>query len=284
MPQISHDVRNWRFWRRFLTSFFAAVGAIVVFLEVLSFAFPGELNLRGLGLVMATAVISSIYGFVRAWPTPVDQTYSLPNTRIRVIEGDLFEQDVHLVIGACDTFDTSVPAIIAKESIQGQALYRLFGGDVGELDKQLAEALTGKQVLSTIDKPGKRDKYGVGTIATIKQSGRRLFVVAYTEMNVHNEAQGTVDGMWKSLQELWDEASREGNGGAIAVPVLGGGQSRMSQVMPAQDSIRLIALSFMFASRTRRISDELRIVVRKGDYDQLDRLELQAFLSSLRPS
>jgi hypothetical protein len=284
VKHIRHDLRTWRFWRRLLTNFFAAVGAIVVLLEVFNFAFPNALSLRGLGLVLVTAVSSAIYGLARAWPKPIDQTYNSPNTRIRIIEGDLFDQDIHLVIGTCDTFDTAVPNIIARESIQGQALDRLFGGDVGEMDKHLAEALDGTPIAGTIQKPGKQEKYGIGAIATIKQSGRRLFIVAYSEMNIHNEAQSTADGIWKSLLTLWDEVSRQGNGGAVAIPVLGGGQSRISQVMPAQDSIRVIALSFMFASRRKRICDELRIVVRSADYERLDRLELQAFLSSLRPS
>lgn len=44
--------------------------------------------------------------------------------------------------------------------------------------------------------------------------------------------------------------------------VIGGGQARLSSVMPAQDAIRFTLLSFMFASRKNRICDELRIVVR----------------------
>lgn len=103
-------------------------------------------------------------------------------------------------------------------------------------------------------------------------------------MNERNEAFGTVDSVWKGLFALWDAQSARGNHGPISIPVIGGGQARMSSILPAQDSIRLIALSFMFASRKNKISDELRIVVRPADYDRLDRMELQSFLSSLRPS
>ena len=72
--------------------------------------------------------------------------------------------------------------------------------------------------------------------------------------------------------------------GPVSVPVIGGGQARLASVLPAQDSIRLIALSSMFASRTKKVCDELRIVVHPNDYEKLDRMELQSFLSSLRPS
>ncbi|ASX03433.1 macro domain-containing protein [Mycobacterium intracellulare] len=68
------------------------------------------------------------------------------------------------------------------------------------------------------------------------------------------------------------------------MPVVGGGMSRMSSIVPTQDSLRFTILSFMFASRRQRVCEELRIVLRPEDYDKLDRLELQAFLTSLKPS
>jgi hypothetical protein len=104
-------------------------------------------------------------------------------------------------------------------------------------------------------------------------------------MNEKNEAHGTVDGVWKSLLNLWAEISAQGNGAPVSIPVIGGGQARgLSSILPAQDSIRLIALSFMFTSRKSKICDELRIIVCPKDYEKLDRLEIQSFLSSLRPS
>jgi len=54
--------------------------------------------------------------------------------------------------------------------------------------------------------------------------------------------------------------------------------------LPAQDSIRFIALSFMLASRYSKVCDRLDIVVRKEDMKRIDMLELQAFLTSLKQS
>ena len=103
-------------------------------------------------------------------------------------------------------------------------------------------------------------------------------------MDTHNTAHSTPDKVWKSLQSLWDEVSKKSNGGTVSIPVIGGGQARLSSIVPAQDAIRLTVLSFMFASRGAKVCDELRIVVRPEDYKTLDRLELQSFLSSLRLS
>lgn len=283
MRDLAHDLRTWRFWRWFLVQTFSAVGVLAVLLEVTSFVL-GSLPVGGWPLALVIAVISIVYGLVRAWPRPIRQEYNSPNTTIEIVKGDLFDQECNVVVGTCDTFDTAVPQVIARNSVQGQALDRLYGGDADQLDREISTALHGKSIETTIQKPGKMNKYGVGTVATLRNASHRLYFLAYSEMNQDNEAQSTPDGIWRSLASLWDEVSRTANGTPVAVPVIGGGQSRLSQVMPAQDSIRFIVMSFMFASRTKKVCDELRIVVRASEFDRLDRLELQAFLSSLRPS
>jgi Thoeris protein ThsA, Macro domain len=242
------------------------------------------LKIQGPVWGLAVLSVSVIYGIKQSWPRPIEQVYSSPNTIIRVIKGDILEEKCHLVVGTCDTFDTQPPNIIARDSLQGQALDRLFGGDVAELDRRVAEALAAYKYAEVIKKPGKQLRYELGTIAVLRESGRRIFFVAYSRMDKLNQARSTPDGIWKSLLNLWEEISRWGNGGSVAIPVIGGGQSRIAQVLPAQDSIRFIALSFMLASRREKVCDELRIVVRATDYNRLDRLEIQSFLSSLRPS
>ncbi len=284
MAEIWRDLATWRFWGRFLTHTFAAVGAIAVVLEVVEILFPNMLVVHGVRWGLGILTVSVGYGLVRSWPRPIEQVYSSPNMTIRVVKGDLLAETGHLVIGTCDTFDTLPPNVIARGSLQGQALDRLFGGDVGELDRRIDEALSAHTPVDTVEKTGKQLRYELGTIAVLKESGRKVFLLAYSQMDEHNQARSTPDRIWKSLLNLWAEVSRHGSGGTVSIPVIGGGQSRLAQVLPAQDSIRFIALSFMLASRREKVCDELRIVVRPTDFSRLDRLELQAFLSSLRPS
>lgn len=284
MVAIWSDLAKWRFWRRFLTHSFAGVGAIAVVLGILDSLFPNKIGIQGIGWGLAILGASVAFGAWKSWPTPIEQSYPSPNITIRVVKGDIFNESCHLVIGMCDTFDTQPPNIIARESLQGQALERLFGGDVAEFDRRISDAMAGHPQVGVVNKPGKQIRFGVGAIAVLPESGRKLFLVAYTQMDEHNQARGTVDGIWRSLLNLWSEVSRRGNGGCVAIPVIGGGQARIAQILPLQDSIRFIALSFMLASRKEKVCDELRIVVRPADYNRLDRLEIQSFLSSLRPS
>jgi hypothetical protein len=282
--EIDKDLRTGRFWRRFAVNSFSGIGLFSVVVVLLDIFFPKIITESGVWLAASIVLVSIVYGGVHAWPQPIVETYSSPNTQIRLIKADLFDQPGHLVIGMSDTFDTRIPDIIAKNSIQGQFLDRIFDGNIAELDQQLKAALSHLRPVGHIEKEGNKDKYEVGTVAVLKEHARRFFCVAYTEMNGNNEARGTVDGIWRSLDRLWQEVRAKANGGSVFIPVIGGGQSRLSQILPAQDSIRFMILSFMFASRHEKVCDELVIVVQPKDYERLDRLEIQSFLRSLWPS
>ena len=69
--------------------------------------------------------------------------YETPNTRIRVVKGDLLDEETeHLVITTCDAFDTATPNIIARNSLQGQALERIYDNNISRLDGDLVAALS----------------------------------------------------------------------------------------------------------------------------------------------
>lgn len=219
-----------------------------------------------------------------AWPRPIEQNYNSPNFKVKLVKGDLFDQSEHLVIGMSDTFDTEVPYIIARNSVQGQFINRIYDDDREALEADLTDATRELIPVEVIDKPGKRTRYPLGSVAVLRDRTRCYFCVAYTSMNEKNEARATVDGVWRSLDRLWKSISENANGGSVAIPVIGGGQSRLSQILPAQHAIRLMILSFYLASRTEKVCDELVIVSQPAQYDALDRMEIQAFLKSLKPS
>jgi hypothetical protein len=281
---LARDLRTRRFWTSYLLHAFFGVGVIATTLQVIDVFKPGDVA-KSSGIVVGCAAAATlVYATVMSWPRPIRQHYPVANTEIRIVEGDLFKQDENLVIGMCTTFDTEVPHIIATTSVQAQFLERIYSNDRDELERDLTNALASAVATGTIDKPGKQEAYPIGTVAAIRHQRRHYFCVAYTEMNSQNEARGTVGGVWRSLDQLWQAVRAQSNGDPVAVPVLGGGQARMAQLLPAQDSIRFIALSFILASRAERVCERLDIVVRKQDVPRLDMLELRAFLKSLRPS
>lgn len=280
---ITHDLKTLRFWRHFSVKTLAVAGGLSGLIQFNNAIFPNALWV-GNPILLTVICISILAGTILSWPRPISAEYSSPKTKITIVKGDLLEEKGHLVIGASDTFDTEPPNIIARQSLQGQVLDRLYAGNLALLDQHLQGALVGIPAIRTINKTGKTSVYEVGTVAVVNHGPRKIFFSAYSEMNERNEARATADTVWKSLQSLWSAISAHGNGAIISIPVIGGGQARLSSILPAQDSIRFIALSFMMASRRERICEELRIIVREDDYKKLDRLEIQSFISSLRPS
>ncbi|UNK49903.1 DUF6430 domain-containing protein [Lysobacter sp. S4-A87] len=284
MNELFQDMRTWRFWRHYLIKSFAALGTIVAIVRIVVLFFPAQAHLLG-GLAFTIALLLSVLiGLVMTWPRPIECDYSAPATKIKIIKGDIFDQQTHLVVGVTNSFDTETPDIIERTSLLGQTIDRLYGGSWQRLDADLLSALQGKTPIGSIAKDGKRDLYKLGTVATVSSGPRRIFFSAYAQMNAENSASSEIETLTESLFALWTEVIAKGNCRPLAITPWGGGPSRISNVLPAQDSIRLIILSFMFASRKQKVSDELTIVVPKSTFKKLDRMELQAFLYSLRSS
>lgn len=234
-------------------------------------------------LILIVCLLSVGFALYRTWPRPIGQKFSKPKTEIRVLAGDLFEHQGHVLIGMADTFDTQIhdPEVIKPSSVQGQFLMNVYSGDRSAFDADLDAALASTAPVGTVEKIGKNDRYPLGTVAPVRRHGKLYLCMAYTTMDRHNNARATVGGIWNCLGSLWSAVRREGNGGTVAVPVIGGGQARISQHLPAQDAIRLTAMSFILASREEKVCDRLDIIVRPEDMDALNAPELQAFLRSL---
>ncbi|MEX0946897.1 MAG: macro domain-containing protein [Acidimicrobiia bacterium] len=209
-----------------------------------------------------------------------EQRFPSENITIRLIEGDLFAQNASALVGMTTTFDTE-PGIIANSSVQGNLLQMIYGGSQARLDAALASALTGTGTVGTITKRGKQDVYPIGTVAVLPGQGTtHYYCVAYTFMDEHNRAKGTIRSILDSLDSVWDAADRHGNGDPICVPLLGQGQSRIPE-LTAEVAVRLIAFSFLLRTRRGRFSKELRIVVHPNEIGKIGRTEFQAFLRSL---
>ena len=158
---IARDLRTGRFWTRFATQFFAALGLLGAVIAITGALFPNVLPPLGWQVVLVVIAVPSVWALRRSWPRPIEQRYERPKTEIRVVVGDLFEQEGNIVVGMSTTFDTAIPHVISPDSVQAQLLDRVYNGDVEALDAQLASALatalrTGSFTAAD-DKRGKQD-------------------------------------------------------------------------------------------------------------------------------
>lgn len=263
------------FARRFLE----ALGALAIVSGAVALFAPNLLKDRWWLLAVAGALAAGWALFSLRQQDP-EQRFPSENITIRLVEGDLFEQNASALVGMTTTFDTE-PGIIENSSVQGNLLQKIYGGSQTRLDSALASALTGTGTVGSISKPGKQDVYPDGTVAVLHgQGATRYYCVAYTSMDEHNRAKGTIRGILDSLDKVWDGVDRNNNGDPICVPLLGQGQSRVPE-LTAEVAVRLIAFSFLLRTRRGRFSRELRIVVHPNEIGKIDRAEFQAFLRSL---
>jgi transcriptional regulator with XRE-family HTH domain len=217
---------------------------------------------------------------------PLDYQLSRPDVRLRVMTGDLLDQDTHLAVGFSDTFDTSTAddRIIHSSSLQGQLLQRVFAGDQAELDERLAAALAGispERTETRHDKPyGKLARYPLGTVAVLGEPRRLVFAVAYGSMGNDLVVRAPVAELWSCYTLLWEAVYRHGQLGALSIPIMGSGLARID-TLDHENILRLILLSFVAYSRLRRVCRELRVVIQPADASRIDPVGLRTFLRTL---
>lgn len=200
---------------------------------------------------------------------------------IVLLAGDLFaERDAHLVVGFTDTFDTDTTddRVINGASMQARAARELFAGDRGALDRQLRAALRNARPTSRETRAAKRRgklvRYPLGTVAVLRPGDRCLFAVAYSRMGNDLVARSTPADLAISLERLWEAIRLHGQLRPVAVPLIGGGLSRIDEISP-DDLLRLVIKSFERRSRSTQICRELRIVLRPEDLARVDVLALR---------
>ena len=223
---------------------------------------------------------------VRPATPPIIHPLKTLDITVKIIAGDLLDQDTHLAIGFSDTFDTSTAEdrIIHSSSLQGQLLRKMYLDDSERLDQELAAALAGVAPLSTEsrdDKPyGKLARYPLGTIAVLGEPRRLIFATAYGQMGNDLVSQAPVADLWPCFTKLWDAVYRHGQRRALSVPLMGSGLARVD-TLDRGNLLRLILLSFVSYSRLRLICHELRIVISPGDIHRVDLAGLPDFLKTL---
>lgn len=264
-------------------SAFGAVSAATGFLTAIFRSFPPYPAIT----FGASLAVCAVWGFARSYPRfrLRHQVKNLDVT-VNIVIGDLFDQSSHLVIGFSDTFDTSVASdrVIHSSSLQGQLLNRLYGGNQRRLDAELDRALRTvppTRTESRADKPhGKLLRYPIGTVAVLGGPRRRIFAVAYGKMGNDLLANAPVEDLWHCFHQLWEAVYRNGQRGALSIPLMGSGLARVDS-LDRENLLKLILLSFVAYSRLRLICHDLRVVIRPVDISQIDLVRMRSFLQAL---
>jgi Domain of unknown function (DUF6430)/Bacterial transcriptional activator domain len=209
------------------------------------------------------------------------------NVTLTVRRGDLFDQDdANLAIGFGDTFDTSTEddIVISRESVQGQLLQRVYGGDRERLDSELRRALRGVTPLSqesVKDKPrGKRTRYPVGTVVAVPLNGRRMFGFVHCRQGLDLVTRSSAEELRFGLERLWQAVKVHGMLKPVAIALAGSGLSRVTELTREQLMIMIIN-TFLRSCADERYTTELRIMVRLSDLERIRVSDVARFVETL---
>jgi DNA-binding SARP family transcriptional activator len=238
----------------------------------------------------AAAGLAAVRGKIRERYGDVIFQRDFPELRtsLAIIRGDLFDQrDAHLVVGFADTFDvdTRGDLVISRTSLQGQLVDRLYGGDVEFLNRELRRGLSAiapaARETSRTKPRGKRIRYPIGTVVAIPHNGRRVFATAYSRLGNDLVARARPQDLTSALNQVWESAARFGQLAPIAVPVMGSGLSRITE-LGQEELIGMIAESFLDGCRKHStVASALRIVLRPADLERTDMTLVAKAISAL---
>ena len=202
------------------------------------------------------------------------------NLRVQVAFGDLFDQkDANLAIGADDFFLTRHDKLITPRALISLLHQRRFGSmDDLDFDRMIADAThvldeytehPAKEIRSRLD--DRTRQFPVGSTLVVTGPMEQYFVVAVCRIDlgtVPPSGKATAAELFQALLGLWSTVRRYPKGKAVAVPLLGTGQSGTG-LQPAE-ALHLMLASLVCASRTGPIPDDIRIVLHESYRNSVD--------------
>jgi len=81
--------------------------------------------------------------------------------------------------------------------------------------------------------------------------------------------------MWGALHELWQRARIESGGHAVNLPLIGGGLSGVG--LPTRDLLNLIILSAVTETKSKEVTQRIRIVLHRDRFDDLDLMDVKQY-------
>lgn len=271
--------------QRLVSSFLQFLGTISLVLGILGILFPNEFHYGYEGVIwlLCISLIGALFTIIPR--REISRQFSVPDIKITIKVGDLFQEGGNLVIGTNDVFDTDIDIkrnIIKPTSIQGQFLTKVYKNNLSQLDKDIENALQGLPGNPDNRKTiGKNIRYPIGTVATLTVNAKKYFCSAYSYMGDDSnfKAQSSIKDLSNSLEMLWQEIGLKGSNEKVVMAVLGSDLARIGNAAHA-DLIQLIVSSFILASRVQPITKELAIIIHHNNLEKINMIKLDNFLQN----
>lgn len=225
----------------------------------------------GLPLLIIVAIGAIIVSLVQAWsPSKISLRWDALRLSVVIKAGDLFAEEDNIALTSDDFFLTQSPKLVNPRSLIGQLVERWYNEQAVALDADIKQALAGFSDVSLESGPEHKDKrYPIGTTAVIRHGNRCIFVTALCRVDLkNNHGRATADDVWLALRGMWKTISQNPTGKAVAVPLIGTGQTGSGLSYSAVLNITLASL--VTAARQSPIPDAIHIIVPTQSLAEID--------------
>lgn len=266
-------------------SLFSGIGLVWLFLEAYYGLGPTNLNKLGflpflvIGLVVGGMwfVIDGFWisGFLKR---SIAITSNALDTTITIMFDDLFKLDGYKAISVNEFFDSTVDnRHVAAKSLHGTMLTQCWAGNTVEWDTLVAQDLSGTpplEIVTSRPAPGKQKRYPLGTTVTVSKNGHDFLCVALTKTDTTSlEASATSANLQHAVRSLLSKARTVCSGQHLNIPLMGSGLARTG--IKPNIIVDLILLAIFEESKTRKITNHIRIVLPKNMRDRIDLTTIQ---------
>lgn len=143
----------------------------------------------------------------------------------------------------------------------------------------IAKSLKGKEHIKLTGRTTNLNQYPIGTVARISYGRKRAYFLAEADINeegipINTDASNIV----LALVSLWDYLIEHGNQEYYSIPLLGTGRAGVGN-LSREDIIKEIVLSFIMASKDKKITENLIICIHPCDFEKIDWDEVCEYLT-----
>jgi len=189
--------------------------------------FIPQVQIQGPYALSAALLISIAWGLWKVWkPSEVSIKIANCNTTIKIVFGDIFQQDGIRAIAVSEFFDTKLGRPVSDKSLHGIFLKKCFGGYQEAIDKQIDGELANETGTQVPKVEGKDRCYPIGTSAMVKVNDDCYLLFAFAKADPATcKCFSDVELMWRGMHKMWERARVECGGHPLNLPLVGSGLS-----------------------------------------------------------
>lgn len=214
----------------------------------------------GFGVFLAAAAIAGLY---RAWPQkPVEFAMPGSSSRFEIKFGDIFDGGAVVVIPVNDFFDGELGDHVSENSLHGQFIKRVLGGQSQSFYTLTSQALAGVKPTEegVARSSGQRNRYAIGTVARVDVARQRYLLAALSHTDLQSlKATASLHDLWMCLAGIWNGVRDHASGRPVSIPLIGSGLSGVG--LPLGRLLDFLITSFFYHNKERTVVQRVTLVL-----------------------